>query len=592
MINGVTVSEFRKRVQELLTHPLPEPGKLIAEGHDIAEGLALGRSLFCEKMDVRSEVEYKSRCVQDGIIMYHAHIGLGSWAATADALRHIHLVAQENRYQIDRAGICLDRRMAVPDQFRQGIPAETGPMLSTMADWDAVGQTVAIQPHMGDFMIGFPSAVANTVNALRSGVTTVGNLSQYFSHEAPMWNDPITTAAETVRAISILGRRSDDGLMLHSYLEDGYGALFQDCTTIAGWAYLERYIVEKLLGARLTHCIGGLTSDPLKRVGWVFALQDIHEGNLLGSMFYGDTISFTQNITRNLGVVGEYLLWDILAQLECPTGHAVHPLPITEAIRVPTAQEIAEVHTYGRQIEAAARRMHPFIDFAPAKDLAQRLVQAGLLVFNNALDGLRDAGVDVKNPLQILYVLKQLGPSLFEAMFGLGEFERGAIKRKPLIPSDIHQQTMHTIEDNLAYFTTEKFKSIARRRRLLLASTDVHEHALFVLNELLLQAGAEIINLGAEKNPVDIAEFAAGRRVDAILISTHNGMALEYAQRLKHELHERQVQVPVLMGGVLNQKMDGESLPVDVRADILRLGFQINDRLDSGWGRLLPPGDV
>ena len=63
----------------------------------------------------------------------------------------------------------------------------------------------------------------------------------------------------------------------------------------------------------------------------MFAFQEIHEGDPLGSMFYGDTISFTHNFPRNMGVVGEYLLWDILAQLESSSGHAVHPLPITEA---------------------------------------------------------------------------------------------------------------------------------------------------------------------------------------------------------------------------------------------------------------------
>ncbi len=242
--------ESHTRIQELLTHELPDPNALMANGFEIADDLKLGRSLFSETMGVASESAYKAQCIRDGTIMYHAHIGLGSWSATAEALRLIFRIAQEEGYQIDRAGICLDRRMAVPAAFRDGIPAETGPMLEISKDWQAVGQTVPIQPHMGDFMIGFPAATTNTVNALRAGVTTIGNLSQYFSHQAPMWHDPVATVAETVRAIAILGRRREDGLMLHSYLEDGFGALFQDCATVAGWAYLERYIVENLLGCQ------------------------------------------------------------------------------------------------------------------------------------------------------------------------------------------------------------------------------------------------------------------------------------------------------------------------------------------------------
>ncbi|MFL7869861.1 MAG: cobalamin B12-binding domain-containing protein, partial [Anaerolineales bacterium] len=523
--------------------------------------------------------------------MYHAHIGMGSWAATAEALQHIYQVAQNEDYRIDRAGICLDRRMAVPAEYREGIPAETGPMLTSEADWQAVAQTVPIQPHMGDFMIGFPASTSNTVKALQAGVTTIGNLSQYFSHEAPMWRDPAVTVAETARAIAILGRRREDGLMLHSYLEDGFGALFQDCATVAGWATLERYIVEDLLGAKLTHCIGGLTSDPIKRVGWVFAFQDIHDGEPLGSMFYGDTISFSHNFPRNMGVVGEYLLWDILAQLESPSGHAVHPLPVTEAVRIPTAEEISEIHTYGRQVEAAARRMHPFIDFSPARAFSDQIVQAGKKIFERAIDGLKEAGLNTNNPVQMLYVLKQLGPYHFESLFGLGEWDPAHQRRMPLVPTDIFQQSLGTIQEYLPQFLSDKMKALMRDRRLLLASTDVHEHALFVLHELLHQAGAQIINLGAEQNPVDVVQAVQQNPVDAILISTHNGMALEYAQRLREVLKQFEIDVPVLMGGVLNQKFEDQALPMDVRQELAQLGFLTNAQLASGWGRLLPSGD-
>jgi len=585
------ISEHQDRIHKLLTHDLPDPNTLISKGQEIAEDTTLGRSLFCEKMGVFSEAAFKAQCIADGTIMYHTQIGMGSWSTTTDALRHIHQIAQDEGYRIDRAGICLDRRMAVPVEFRDGIPAETGPMLTTPADWTQVGQTAPIQPHMGDFMIGFPAAVENTVHALKAGVTTIGNLSQYFSHEAPSWDDPIHTVAETVKAVAILGARRDDGLILHSYLEDGFGALFRDCTTVAGWAYLERYIVEELLGARLTHCIGGLTSDPVKRVGWVFALDTIHDRCCLGSMIYGDTISFTHNFPRNQAVVGEYLLWDILAQLECPTGHAVHPLPITEALRIPTAEEISEIHTFGRQVEATARRMHPYIDFGPARSFSHKIVPAGKYIFDRAINGLRDFGVNVTDPVELLYVLKSLGPYVFETTFGLGAWDDSGKHRVPVVPTDMFQRSTELVEQNLPQFSTEKITSLMGHRRLLLASTDVHEHALFVLGELLSHAGAEIINLGAEQNPVDIAEVIGRIEVDAVLISTHNGMALEYAQQLKAQLEKRQIDVPVLMGGVLNQKMENHVLPVDVRQELHQLGFQTSSQLQAGWKSLLLSGE-
>jgi len=591
-MKNAPAASLHQFIRPWISAELPDADSLIAEGRAIAAELTLGRSLFCEEQDVASEVEYKERCKADRTIMYHAHVGMDSWPATAEALRHIHQVARDGGYRLDRAGICLDRRMAVPEAFRHGIPAETGPLITTPAEWREIGQVVPIQPHMGDFMIGFPAATANTIHALQAGVTTIGNLSQYFAHEAPLWKDPVATVAETVRAIAILGARREDGLLLHSYLEDGFSALFFDCATVAGWAYLERYIVENLLGARLSHCIGGLTTDPVKRVGWVFALDEIYGHDCTGSMIYGDTISLTRDFPRNWAVVGEYLLWDILAQLECPTGHAVHPLPITEAIRIPSAEEIAESQTFGRQVERAARRMHRAVDFGPARAFARQMVDAGRKICEDALAGLADAGVDTRNPLELLYVLRGLGPVEFERHFGAGELDEATGRRQPLAPTDMCARSLAIIEEHMPFFTTDKMRGLMEGRKLLLASTDVHQHALFVLEALLRQAGAAVISLGPEQDAADVAEGAAEHGAEAILLSTHNGMALEYAQQLQAELNRRCVDLPVLMGGVLNQKVAGQPLPTDVAADLKRLGIHTGALTDGSVARLLPAQQV
>jgi methylmalonyl-CoA mutase cobalamin-binding subunit len=383
---------------------------------------------------------------------------------------------------------------------------------------------------------------------------------------------------------------------VHSYLEDGYGALFCDCVTVAGWAYLERYIVEELLGAKLAHCIGGLTSDPIKRAGWVFALHRIHPQDCIGSMFYGDTISCGEDFTRNTALVGEYLMWDVLAQIECPTGHAVHPLPVTEAVRIPSAQEIIEAQTFGRRVEETARRLHPYIDFSAAYAFADTLATRGRDVFNKALDGLREAGVDVRDPVQLLFVLKQIGPVVFEDMFGAGVPTEGAIRgRRPVIMTDIFEMSKKNIDQYQHLFQQPENRNMLEGRRLLIASTDVHEHAILILDQLCRDAGAETVYFGAEKTPDRIAAKADETRPQAILISTHNGMALEYAQKLKLELGALRLEMPVIMGGVLNQKIEGEALPVNVAQDIKALGFHPAAKLDGKLTHLLhfdekPPG--
>ncbi len=572
-------TDFNSRIKMILDSGTPSIKNMSGDGKSLARQIRIGRTLFMDEFNVSSEREYKQQCIREGRIAFHAHIGLNSWDGTAAALEKLYRAGKSNGFSVDRSGICLDRRMGLPERLRKKAIAETGPMLVSGSDWKAVGQAAPITPHMGDFMIGFPASLENTIHALEAGVTTIGNLSQYFSQEAPGWKDMGHTAIQTVNAIALMGRLRKNGTLLHSYLEDGFGALFYDCATIAGWAFLEKYIVETLLGAKLCHCIGGLTSDPVKRAGWIFALDEIHNHECIGSMFYGDTISFTDNPSVNSGIVSEYLLWDILAQLKCPTGHAVLPLPLTEGIRIPSVDEIIQAQTLGRRVEKTARRIFPYFDFTDAERFSRRVVSKGRIVFDNALDGLKEAGVNILDPVELLFVLKKLGPSIFEEIFGAGISTTDNIrKREPVLKTDIFKLSEKSISDHLDLFQKKENAAQLKGRRLIIASTDVHEHAIMILAQLCQYAGAQVHYLGAEKNPDEVAEAASGNPADGILLSTHNGMALEYARSLKAHLDKLECHTPVIMGGVLNQKMDNCDLPVDVLPDLKKLGFLPSQR--------------
>ena len=569
----MTLAIFDQQMSTIRATPLPDVSTLFTEARQTAQQISIGRTAAFDRWGVSSEAEFKRQCIDEGRITFHAHIGMGNWDLTTQALDFLWHEGRSGGAEVHRAGLCLDRRMGLPELIRSKAAAETGPMLDTTSDWQAIGQQTPIQPHMGDFMIGFPSSFANAVHALRAGVTTIGNLSQFFSHEAPGWTDPIATAIETTKAIALLAQFRDQGVMLHSYLEDGFGALFFDCTTIAGWALLERYIVEDLIGAKLSHCIGGLTSDPVKRAGWVFALDRIHQGECLGSMFYGDTVSFTRNFDQNRAMVAEYMLWDIMAQLACPTGHAVLPLPVTEAIRAPSAQEILEAQVLGQRVEETARRLLPRMDFSDSHQFADQMLEHGKQVFDNALAGLAQGGVDIRNPLELLYTLKMLGPAAFEQQFGAGAPDTNQARgRKLNVPTDIFQQSIAKYQDSLTSFQDPKLIARLKGKRLLLASGDVHEHAIIVLNWLLAHSQAEVTYLGAEASPETVAD--AAHDMDAILVSTHNGMALEYGQQLQAALMERSLDLPILFGGVLNQKVPDQDIPVDVSTALQEIGIQ------------------
>ena len=308
-------------------------------------------------------------------------------------------------------------------------------------------------------------------------------------------------------------------------------------------------------------------------------------------MIYGDTISFTRNFAENQGVLCEYLLWDIMAQLECPTGHAVLPLPITEAIRVPSVEEIVQAQILGRKIESAARRLHPHVDFGPAYEFADKVVSEGRAVFNRALDGFTEAGADIKNPLQMLYLLKKIGPTTFEKTFSTGNGADSSDDRELVVPTDVHLMSQRCVDENRHFFIQPGIKASFKGRHLLIASTDVHQNAIRILDQLLSLSGASITNIGAEKDADEVARIAKAADVEAILLSTHNGNALQYAQLLKKELKKQGLKIPVIMGGRLNQNIESEPLPVDVGDDLKALGFMPCTRIDQPFHRMIESGE-
>jgi methylmalonyl-CoA mutase cobalamin-binding subunit len=551
---------------------LPPWEEVAAEAQERASGIEVGQTLFCKEHGVPSEAEYKRRAKAQGQIMLHTHIGLDTWQETKSALLYLYDEMSRRGLVLDRFGLCLDRVMAYPPEMRHSVPRETGPQLKSAEDWIEVGQVVPIQPHAGDFMIGFPASVVNTENALRAGITTIGNVSQYFAHGVPNWTDEIKTAVETAKAIAMMGRLKARGTLVHSYLDDGFGALFTDYADVVGWAYLEQYIVESLCGAKLAHCFGGVTVDPMTRVAWVFIMREIHGEDCLGSMWYGDTISFSEDFDRNLGLNAEYLLWDMIAQLVCPTAHAVLPLPVTEAVRIPNAKDILQAQVMARRIEESARRMVPHVDLSQARAIKDKLIGPGRAVFVRALAGLKAAGVDIQNPLQMLFVLKKTGPVQFQREFGAGTVDpawpRG---RKPVQLTDMFAKTYAASEEIIRALPKAKEK---RAVKVALGATDVHEHALLIIERALQAMGFTPVMLGSELNPVDIVRLAREKAVGMIVVSTYNGMALEVGRALRRELDRLGLQIPVYMGGRLNQGIEGQALPVDATVDLAGLGLR------------------
>ena len=323
----------------------------------LAEGRAaappLGRAAFCAAHGVPRRPSTSAAVATTGRLTYHAHLGLSDWPATASALDEI--VAGLGA--LDRFGLCLSRSMSLPaaqrERRRQGDRPAARP-----GDWVAVAAAPA-QAHLGDFMIGTPAGLENTVHALAAGITTIGNLGQHFAFEPPGGHDDADLTETTVLALGAMAARR--GALVHSYLDDGPAMQFSHYGGYLGWAALELYAVEDLIGARLAHCYGGLVPDPAHRAIVGLALDDLRDGDSLGSMIYGDTVYYGRDRERNLEVLATSVMTDIATQLHRPTGHAINPVPLSEAERIPDAAEVAR----GARDRPGARARGPRAAAAP-----------------------------------------------------------------------------------------------------------------------------------------------------------------------------------------------------------------------------------
>ncbi|HEX7278929.1 MAG TPA: hypothetical protein VF255_04810, partial [Solirubrobacterales bacterium] len=68
---------------------------------------------------------------------------------------------------------------------------------------------------------------------------------------------------------------------------------------------------------------------------------------------------------------------------------------------------------------------------------------------------------------------------------------------------------------------------------------------------------------------------------DAVVVTTHNGVARSFGKRLMEELlGAGSGRVPVFMGGVLNEDVDGSEIPIDVSADLNASGIETPGTID------------
>ena len=584
-------------------HILPEPdlpdsAELLAEGRRLARTVSVGSCPFLTAYDVRSESAYKRRRAAEEQIMLHAQIGYRSLAKSRRAYAEIYERLTAAGYRVDRYGICLDWSMGYPAAERAHRPRGTGLILERAEDFAALTRAAPVAPHFGDFVIGTPAAVENTAAALAAGATSIGNIGQYFTFRMPGWGDDVRTTAETVRAMALCAAQPVE-ILIHSNLDDGFAALFCDLACGIGAVLIERHIVEHLIGGRVSHCYGHTFSDPLTRLAFQRALARVTDTP--GSMVYGNTTIFVAGEVENYANLASYLLVDIVAQRTRPTGHGLNPVPVTEALHIPEIDEVVDAHLFANRLIQRAAGFEPMFDLQAADRVADRLVEGGRRFRDRVLSGLAEAGIDVADPFELLLALRRVGAKRLEELFGPGEPRAGRLRgRAPVVRAT----TVAALEDRgeaLVASLPPPDREAIRGADLAVCvtCTDVHEYGKILVEAVLRRLGVRVVDAGVSADPDAVVAQAVAGRADAIAVSTYSGVALYYLQALRREMAAASLDLPIFIGGKLNQIVErapeggsgapggSSSRPVDVGDRLHDLGAVVCRQVEDMVGELL-----
>lgn len=562
---------------------LPDMKTLRAEADRLSKDITIGTTLFMKKHNVKSEAEFKKKCMKNGYIAKHSHLGYTTWEKTAEAMIKIYEELEKRGTTVDRFGIAFDQNMGLPEHLRKGQIKGISLMLNSEEEWLQIGQVVPVQPHMGDMVLGTPNSIYNTIMSLRAGATTVGNVTHYWCQEYPGLELEELRTIETTTALMIMSNFADQGAVVHSNVDDGFGGQMQDMANLAGLARIERYYMEELCGVNMSHCFGNMFSNPMSRIIFNLAMSDYAEQthNSVGTLIYGNTVGYGFDLDNNMGVLSSYVLADIVGQIYKPTGHAIAAVPITEAMRIPNVEEIVQAHRIVDKMIDKAPIYAEYINWEKILAEKEILKTGGQLFFERVMNGLDGLGVDITHAGEIMAAIKAIGPYQLEEAFGVGRADKEALRgRRPLratnVVMDLRAQQQEVI--NRIGDVSGNLENV----KIVLASSDQHEFGKDLVKGVMNSAGAKVFDLGFTVAPFEIADTLIETESKVLLVSTHNGFAYSYAKEVVNELENRGIKdILFIMGGLLNENPEDGVLAVDVSDKLREMGINVDNDIDK-----------
>ncbi len=565
-------------MSELLPESLPNGMDLVREGERIGNGFDVGMPCFVRERGC-SFMDWAAGRYLEGELILMPQTGVSTVEAQVEALREIHAACQERGVDIGAIIVTSNMLNGLPVDKRKDVPKGTSFVIETPEDYRRIMDASPILPVFADHMLGSPNSVFNTTNCLRTGLPYVGTFSQYI-WDYPYWDDEAGHVAEVVKSLGIMRSKWSAGATVGSYVDDGPPASMIDYASAVGYVLLEQYVCESLCGARYSTGLGGLMSHiPSKMAVWMAiheVLHDLENTESAIGHIEGNTLDQTEDPNANWGVsMADFLPYAYLEQ-KYMTGAAYNPKPVMEAVRVPTTHEMIDVCL---ACSMAMKKIPEFREFGVIDDmqileLSRTLAESGRQFFRNVLNGLDEMEVDVQDPLQMLLAIRRLGGVRLEELFHPGQRDPSRYRGiMPVATMDLFKRWVPMAEEMIRRVRSEGLDHVVRDKTIVLGSTDTHQFALFMLEKVFAHYGAKVVNKGVDLDAEDILEATKEEDTPYVMISTHNGISLDWGSRVMSESRRRGQHLRVYMGGKLNAILDGGLEPEDVTERLAGIGI-------------------
>ena len=201
------------------------------------------------------------------------------------------------------------------------------------------------------------------------------------------------------------------------------------------------------------------------------------------------------------------------------------------------------------------------------------MAEEGTKLFHNSLEGFKQAGIDIEDPVEMLLVLMAMNPIRFEQMFHSTTYGTDNTDIKPFYTTVLGRQTMQMKQEIIDKLDQQKMRGLAEREK--------GGCRLGRCTYLWSRAGGRRAEGDGRRDyqcrcghGSDRYARSGGRRGYAVYRhQLPQRQALDYGRQIMQLAEERGKTYWIFMGGKLNAILPGDSEPTEIAHLLEEIGI-------------------